>query len=232
MPLGSELYLDTHSFGAEAETPLSLKELKALVRQGEGQQLEFKAKVKFPEKIVRGMVAFANAKGGHLLLGVADDGALTGLKFAEEDQFAMEQCIERCCYPAFSYLAYQVPLDNGRSVLVYRVFESVDKPHFVQLPTESQGTCYVRVKDKSIQASKEVRQILRRSQEEGIVFTYGQWERWLMQYLKSHPYITVQGFASQAGLPPWLASRKLILLVLSNVLQVIPDDVEDRFQLK
>lgn len=46
-----------------------LKNLKNLVRHGEGQRLEFKMKVKFPEKIIKELVAFANTDGGHLLLG-------------------------------------------------------------------------------------------------------------------------------------------------------------------
>jgi predicted HTH transcriptional regulator len=53
--------------------PADYKALKALVRQGEGMHLEFKLKAAHPEKIVREIVAFANAQGGLLLVGVGDD---------------------------------------------------------------------------------------------------------------------------------------------------------------
>ena len=72
-----EILLD-QSAGEEAEMFLDLRNLKHLVRHGEGQRLEFKMKVKFPEKIVKELVAFANSDGGHLFIGVSDDGKIEG----------------------------------------------------------------------------------------------------------------------------------------------------------
>jgi predicted HTH transcriptional regulator len=43
---------------------MDLKELKTLVKRGEGANLEFKLKASHPEKIVREVVAFANTDGG------------------------------------------------------------------------------------------------------------------------------------------------------------------------
>ncbi len=69
--------------------PADLKSLKALVRQGEGMHLEFKLKATHPEKIVREIVAFANAEGGLLLVGVGDDRSVPGVKFADEDEYIL-----------------------------------------------------------------------------------------------------------------------------------------------
>lgn len=225
----------THGTGlADGENPdfLSFKDLKQLVKNGEGQQLEFKMKVKFPEKIVREMVAFANSDGGTLLLGVGDLGEIAGLRFPDEDQFVLERAIEKYCFPAFSYDAYKVPLDDQRAVVVYRVYPSVDKPHFVQLETDEHPKCFVRLADKSIQASKEMRQILRRTDEEGVQFTYGDTEKWLIQYLQQHEKITLSDFSVLAKIPIWLASRKLVLLVLCNVLKIEPNENQDLYRLK
>ena len=71
MRTGDEILLD-QAAGDEAEMFLDLRNLKHLVRHGEGQRLEFKMKVKFPEKIVKELVAFANSDGGHLFIGVSD----------------------------------------------------------------------------------------------------------------------------------------------------------------
>jgi predicted HTH transcriptional regulator len=166
MRIGSEILLDL-PFGDEEESLLDVRNLKNLVRHGEGLRLEFKMKVKYPEKIVKELVAFANTDGGHLFVGVSDAGVIEGVKFAEEEQFLLERAIEKYCFPAFTYRAYRIRLDNGRDVLVYQVYESVDKPHFVQLETDPHPICYVRVKDRTIQASKEMKQILRRQNEEG-----------------------------------------------------------------
>lgn len=230
MRLGSEILLDLPS-DDEDGILLDIRNLKNLVRHGEGLRLEFKMKVKFPEKIVKELVAFANTEGGHLFVGVSDAGVIEGLKFAEEEQFLLERAIEKYCFPAFSYRAYRIRLDNGRDVLVYQVYESIDKPHFVQLETDAHPIGYFRVKDRTIQASKELKQILRRQNDAGIGFTYGDLERWLLDYLRENEKITLQEFSIQAQIPSWLASRKLVLLVLTRVLKIEPGESFDTYLL-
>ncbi len=231
MRTGNEILLD-QATGDESEMHLDLRNLKHLVRHGEGQRLEFKMKVKFPEKIIKELVAFANSDGGHLFVGVSDDGQIEGSKFVDEDEFLLEKAISQYCFPAFTYHVYRIALENGRSVLVYRVFESIDKPHFVQLETDPNPVCYVRVKDRTIKASKEMKQILRRENEEGLSFAYGDAERWLMEYLRANDQITLADFALKCSLPAWLASRKLVLLVLSRVLKIEPGENQDHYSLR
>lgn len=231
MRTGNEIILDDAA-DDQADVFLDLRNLKHLVRHGEGQRLEFKMKVKFPEKIIKELVAFANSDGGHLFVGVSDDGQIEGSKFVDEDQFLLEKAISAYCFPAFTYHVYRIPLENGRAVLVYHVFESVDKPHFVQLESDPHPVCYVRVKDRTIKASKEMKQILRRENEEGLSFAYGDSERWLMEYLRSNEQITLSEFATKANLPIWLASRKLVLLVLSRVLKIEAGEQQDMYSLR
>jgi predicted HTH transcriptional regulator len=231
MRTGNEILLD-QATGYEAEMQLDLRNLKHLVRHGEGQRLEFKMKVKFPEKIIKELVAFANSEGGHLFVGVSDDGQIEGSKFVDEDEFLLEKAISQYCFPAFTYHVYRISLENGRSVLVYRVFESIDKPHFVQLESDPNPVCYVRVKDRTIKASKEMKQILRRENEEGLSFAYGDVERWLMEYLRANEQITLADFSLKCQLPTWLASRKLVLLVISRVLKIEPGENQDYYSLR
>jgi hypothetical protein len=231
MRTGNEIILDDAA-DDQADVFLDLRNLKHLVRHGEGQRLEFKMKVKFPEKIIKELVAFANSDGGHLFVGVADDGQIEGSKFVDEDQFLLEKAISAYCFPAFTYHVYRIPLENGRAVLVYHVFESVDKPHYVQLESDKHPVCYVRVKDRTIKASKEMKQILRRENEEGLSFAYGDSERWLMEYLRTNELITLSEFATKANLPIWLASRKLVLLVLNRVLKIEAGEQQDIYSLR
>jgi predicted HTH transcriptional regulator len=231
MRTGNEILLDEMS-GEDADLFLDLRNLKHLVRHGEGQRLEFKMKVKFPEKIIKELVAFANSEGGHLFVGVSDEGQIEGSKFVEEDQFLLERAIDAYCFPAFTYNVYRIPLENGRAVLVYHVFESVDKPHFVQLESDSNPVCYVRVKDRTVKASREMKQILRRENDAGLTFAYGDSEKWLMEYLRENEVITLVDFALKSGLPLWLASRKLVLLVLGRVLRIEPGEQHDMYYLR
>lgn len=52
--------------------------LAELIRQGEGQHLEFKSRLSDAERLARTLGAFANSGGGTLLVGVADDGTVVG----------------------------------------------------------------------------------------------------------------------------------------------------------
>ncbi|MGK7393672.1 MAG: AlbA family DNA-binding domain-containing protein [Candidatus Cyclobacteriaceae bacterium M3_2C_046] len=212
---------------------MTIQEIKSVVSEGEHVQLEFKKKVSFPEKIVREIVAFANTQGGTLLIGVDDNGSIDGLKFAEEDQFVLEQAISKYCRPKINYRAEIVKLNKKKSIINYTIYESARKPHFVLENLEmKKGKAYVRVKDKSIQASREIREILRRSRKKkDIKFNFGDKEKLLMEYLDQHDFITVKQFAQVASLNQYQASRTLILLVLANVLKVIPQEKADLYRL-
>ena len=210
---------------------MNVKELKNLVRQGEGISLEFKLKATHPEKIVREIVAFANSKGGKLLLGVNDDKTIPGLKFVDEEEYILVRAIERNCYPPINYELERIAITDERDVLVFTIPKSKEKPHYVQLENEQNSKAYVRVKDRSVQASREVKQILRRENEDGIKFTYGEKEKILMVFLAENQKITIEKFAEIARISPRSASHTLVLLVLSNVLKIQPDEVMDWYYL-
>ena len=75
--------------------PRQVQQLRLLVSHGEGASLEFKRKATFPEKIVREMIAFANTKGGILLIGIGDDGSLAGLKHPEDELHVMTEALKK-----------------------------------------------------------------------------------------------------------------------------------------
>lgn len=209
-------------------------ELKEWVSQGEGQHVEFKRKANHPEKIVKEMVAFANADGGYVFIGVDDNGTIAGLKYPAEDAYVLEKAIEKYCKPRIDYNLELVHISGQRTVLCFYIKESRKKPHYVLEDFEKKwGKAYVRVEDRSIQASKEVRQILKRSRRnKDIQFEYGEKERQLLTYLEEHEHITVNEFSQLARLNRYRSSQTLILLVLANVLEIVPQEKEDRFKLK
>jgi predicted HTH transcriptional regulator len=209
-------------------------ELKELIGRGEGQHVEFKRKANHPEKIMKEIVAFANASGGYLFIGVDDSGTIPGLRFPTEDAYVLEKAIEKYCKPKISYKLDLVHLSGQKSVLCFYIEESSKKPHYVIEDFETNwGRAYVRVKDRSIQASREVRQILKRSRRnKDIHFQYGEKERQLLGYLEEHEHITVNEFAQLAHLNRYKSSQTLVLLVLANVLEIIPQEKEDIFILK
>ncbi len=231
---------------------MTIEDVRSMAYRGEGKFVEFKRKVEYPEKVIREMVAFANTKGGHLFIGIDDDGSMPGIRDAEEGIYAIEKALEKWCRPAIDYQVETVPLSRKKSIVSFYVKESTKKPHYVlfnQIMAEAvtatknhtkngassipKKRAYVRVEDKSLQASREVREILKRNRNpKDIRFSYGEKEQKLMEFLNENETITLKEFRKVAGLSYFRASKTLVLLVLANVLEIIPREKEDIFKLR
>jgi len=209
----------------------NLYRLRKLVSSGEGATLEFKRKATHPEKIIGEMAAFANTQGGILLIGVSDDGAIPGVKFPDEESFAIQSALKKYCRPAIKFAEQIIPLSENRYILQYEIFPSHHKPHYI-VHDKLKREVFVRVADKSIKASRELVEIIRRRQRaKDIKFTYGEHEKMLMQHLSTAGSITLKEFSELSKLRRYYASRKLILLVLANVLRVTPGEKGDVYSL-
>ena len=207
-----------------------VQDLKKLVAQGEGPLLEFKRKASYPDKIVREMIAFANTRGGTLLLGIGDDGSRPGLKYPEGESHVIHQALKKC-RPSIPVTETFIPIGNARTVIRYHIEESDKKPHYL-LEANAYKECFVRVNDQSIKASREVREIVKRARKKkDIRFYYGEHEKFLMQYLDANPAITLKKFIELSGLKPFYASKKLVLLVLADVLNITPHEKGDLYSL-
>ncbi|WPR75287.1 ATP-binding protein [Algoriphagus sp. NG3] len=210
---------------------MTLQEVKSLAARGEGLRIEFKKKATFPEKIVRELIAFANTSGGDLLIGVDDDGTVSGQRYIEEEVFVMEKAIRELILPALDYELFTLKISEKKGVAVFKVGVSPQRPHYLKEKDRKQA--YVRVEDRSVQASKEVWEILRRGRvPRDMVFTYGRKEEILMKALGESDKITLKEFEKLANLPRFLASKTLVRLVLANVLEIHPQEAEDFFTLK
>jgi len=210
-------------------TNYNLQTVRRLVRKGEGQTLEFKRKASFPEKIVKEMVAFANSDGGYLLVGVDDNGNIPGLKYAEEEKYVLERALETHCKPKIRYQSHILPVNNNHSILLFKIYRSSKKPHFaLEDPKRKWGKAFIRIGDKSIQASRETIQILKGGKGGQKIF-YGEKENALFKHLEKEQKITLSEFSEIADLPKELASRTLVKLVLSNVLKIVHREKEEYF---
>ncbi len=211
---------------------MNLAIVSRLAAQGEGLTIEFKRKANHPDKLVKEMVAFANTEGGKLLVGVDDDGSIVGVKYANEDEFVLKQAIEKHCLPPINYQTYKVAIAPNRHVLVFDVQPNVEKPVFVIYNFKKNvGVAYIRVADQSLQASREMRQILKgRSQNIEITFAYTEKERILMQYLATNLRIDLETYTKLINLPMNEASQVLVKLTIANVIKIEPEESKDWFR--
>jgi hypothetical protein len=89
---------------------------------------------------------------------------------------------------------------------------------------------FVRHKDQSIVASREMCEIIRRSKSlQGGRFTYGEAEQKIIHYLDDQKSISLKEAAQLTGLNRFMASRKIIRLVLANVLKITATDKGDLY---
>jgi hypothetical protein len=210
---------------------MTVIELKKLVAQGEGIKIEFKRKTTYPDKIVKEVVAFANTQGGKLIIGVDDNGTIAGLKHALEDEFVMKEAIAKYCKPTIQYEMSKVLISPNRFVLVFHIAPSEAKPVFQIYDFKTGlGRAYVRVADKSIQASREMRNILKgMSKGKDTYLQYRENEQKLMRYLGENPKIDLPTYVKIADIPSKLASEVLVRMTLAGVIKIIPNDDGDYF---
>ena len=108
---------------------MTLRELKQIVSLGEGVSLEFKRKVPRDERIAKELIALANTHGGRILLGVDDDGTITGVDDAAEEEFVLRRAADTHCQPPIEFTTERIAVATRRDVLLVTVPESTSKPH-------------------------------------------------------------------------------------------------------
>lgn len=121
-----------------------------LIAQGEHQRQDFKYAISDARKIARTISAFANCEGGHLLVGVKDNGVIAGVR-NEEDIYVIEQAAQIYCKP--EQIVDFTAFSTGDSGIVIRakVEKSEFKPVMAQEPDKS-WRAYFRVADENIVA--------------------------------------------------------------------------------
>jgi predicted HTH transcriptional regulator len=205
-----------------------IRELRKLAAEGEGLQLEFKRKAAYPEKIVRELIAFANTEGGTLLIGIDDDGSIPGVKYPDEEGHVICEALKKYCRPPLLYKETFIAISENKYIVRFDIPPSHKRPHYIV--HENTRHSFVRERDMSIKASPEMEEIVRRSKNKrDIRFTFGDAEKKLMEYLMEHQAISLTTYQKLSGLNRFKARRKLILLVLANVLKITATEKGDLY---
>lgn len=121
-----------------------------LISQGEHVRQDFKFAISDARKIARSISAFANNSGGHLLVGVKDNGTIAGVR-NDEDIYVIEQAARLYCRPSqeVEFTAF----NTGDAGIVIRatVSKSPERPVYAQEP-DKRWKAYYRVADENISA--------------------------------------------------------------------------------
>lgn len=191
--------------------------IKRLILEGENVSLDFKKTISKADKIAKTLVAFANNKGGKLLIGVADDGSIKGVKSEEEEKYMINKAAHQYCKPALEP-RFEEYLVDDKLVLVAEIPKSDLKPHYA-LDENGKWWVYFRVQDKTVLASKILIEVLKRdSAQEGTLIQYSEQEKLLLNYLNSHGRITLKEFSKLTRSAYKKAQKVIVNLILSGII--------------
>ncbi len=208
-----------------------------MIHKGEGEKVDFKQTISDPYKIAKTITSFANTKGGKLLVGVKDDRSILGVD-PEEEKYILETAAEFYCDPPIHLHYHEVEDEKeDKTVLIVKVNESKYKPHFVRDENE-QRHVYVRQRDKSIPASKQMIGLMLKGQlatdtnkpKKNLV-SVGSKEKRLLNYLSSHEKITLKQFMQIVNISKRRANRILTDLTINGVIRVHDHEKEDYYTL-
>lgn len=215
------------SFTPIINTYIMMK-IRKLILEGEGVSQDFKKTITSCEKIAKTMVSFANNRGGRLLVGVSDNGTVSGVKSEEEEKYMLTKAAHFYCKPALEPVFEEIYMDD-KVVLIAEIQKSEMKPHYA-LGEDKKWWVYIRVKDKSVLASKIVVDVLKReNNDQGVFLEYTSKEKALLEYLNENERITSREFSSMLNLSRRRTYRILVNLVLSGVIRMHTTEKEEYY---
>lgn len=128
-------------------------QLFELLANGENSGVEFKRDDVRPEQLAKEIVALLNCQGGRILLGVEDDGSVSGLQRPDLERWVMDTVFGKYVHPMVLPFFEEVLLEDGKKVGVVSLAQGVAKPYVVRHCNRED--IYVRLGSTSQLATRE-----------------------------------------------------------------------------
>lgn len=193
------------------------KYLKELIAEGEHFRQDFKYKIQDPLKLARSVSAFANTLGGHLLIGVRDDGHLSGVR-SEEEIYMMEKAAAECCVPA-SPIAFETIQADGRTIVIATIAQADRKPVFA-IDENGRKVAYVRIDDENIAASPIHLEMWKQDKASTVIMTYNDDETRLIDTLRSNPNVTLNRLVRLSKLSRYRVIKSLARFIRYQIAEI------------
>jgi len=126
-------------------------ELLELIANGENSGVEFKRDDIRPEQLAKEIVAMTNFQGGRLLLGIEDDGSISGIQRVNLEEWVMNIMQDKI-HPLILPYYEEIKLDD-KSVAIISFPQGISKPYVVR--DRGREEIFIRVGSTSRLASRE-----------------------------------------------------------------------------
>ncbi|MBU3661787.1 MAG: ATP-binding protein [Bacteroidetes bacterium] len=187
------------------------------IANGENEVLDFKKTISSASKIAKTMSAFANHKGGTLLVGVNDNKTISGVR-SEEEKYMLEMAAEFYVKPKINLTITEWEF-GGKVVLEAIIAEGLDKPYYAK-DEDGKWWAHIRVKDQSLLASKIVVDVLKRNSGKGQnVIQYTDLERSALKYLEATEKVALKDLCKHLNISRWRGQKMLVALVSAGVVR-------------
>jgi predicted HTH transcriptional regulator len=200
---------DNHKSALEAASG-DIHTLEKRIREGEHQQQDFKFRIDSAQKIAKTLSAFANTDGGSLLIGVKDNGKITGID-PQEEFYMIEGAADLYCKPPIKFNTLVYEDEEGKQVLEIDIPPSSERPHYAK-SEEGKWLAYIRQADENFLANRVLIHYMKDKKPETKrknMVAYSEDERALFDLLSREKEISLSKFMRSAQLPVNKAERLL-----------------------
>lgn len=127
-------------------------ELLEIIANGENSGVEFKRDSIRPEQLAKEIVAMLNFQGGMVLLGVEDNGVISGIQRSNIEEWVMG-VIQAKIHPMLLPFYEEIVVDDGKRVAVISFPLGISKPYVMR--DSGKEEIYIRVGSTSRLATRE-----------------------------------------------------------------------------
>lgn len=195
-----------------------------LILEGEHLKLDFKFEISDAKKMARTFAAFANTSGGRLLIGVKDNGNISGIR-TDEEEYMAEAAADLYCKPKVEYKIVPHKI-NEKVILEIIIPESVNKPHKAPWKDNS-WKAFVRVDDQNFVANDVLLEVWNiKHQNKNLIVRYDDYEEKLFRLIREREQISMADFMESYKIQKYLAVKILSQLVAIKSIDMIITEKE------
>ena len=192
--------------------------LSTLIQEGEGNQLEFLVTVNDQKKFAQTICAFANTAGGSVLIGVKENGKITGIDPSAEFD-VIQNAVERYCLPVVE-LDIKTWQEDRHLVLQITVIRGEEQVRC--LSDDGSYKAYIRVESETILANKIIIGMWKFQQKEFPCPTeFSKETNLVIHWLEGSEWTSISQLYKKDELPKKLIDTILMQLLCWNVIQLV-----------
>ena len=192
--------------------------------------MDFKFEISDAKKIARTFSAFANTDGGKLLVGVKDNGVISGIRTDEED-YMVESAAYFYCKPAIKYRTRKWNVE-GKWVLEVTIPRAKKKPQYAKAEN-GRWMAYIRVNDQNILANAVMLNVWKSENKvRGVYIRYGTKEKMLLRILKENEFLTSKELVELSGIKKYIIEKILVKMIVIGVVDIVFTEHQTLYKLK